>query len=62
MFLEEGVALHLHLLDLQLVHLAQQRQNLALLLSADALRQLLHIKCKETQHYGHVEVRFLLIN
>ena len=38
---EHGLALHLHLLDLQLVHLAQQRQDLALLVCADPPGQLL---------------------
>ena len=39
--LQHGLALHLHLLDLQLVHLAQQRQDLTLLVRADPPRQLL---------------------
>ena len=39
--LQHGLALHLHLLDLQLVHLAQQRQDLPLLVRADPPRQLL---------------------
>ena len=33
--LQHRLALHLHLLDLQLVHLAQQRQDLTLLVRAD---------------------------
>lgn len=39
--LEQRVRLHLDLLDLQLVHLAQQAQHLALLLGADASGQFL---------------------
>ncbi len=41
MLLEQRVALHFHLLDLQLVDLAQEGQDLALLLGADALGQIL---------------------
>ena len=42
--LEQRVRLHLHLLDLQLVHFTEQAQHLALLLGADALRKLLKKK------------------
>lgn len=36
--LQQGVRLHLGVLDLQLVHLTQQAQDLPLLLRADPLR------------------------
>ena len=47
--LEHGLTAHLHLLDLQLVHLAQQREDLPLLVRADPARQLLKEESSLTQ-------------
>ena len=48
--LEHSLAPHLHLLDLQLVHLAQQREDLPLLVRADPARQLLKEESNKESH------------